>query len=92
MFGIRSIAKCKLVEKMVDRGFLADALTTSLLQQLLSKVQDPTLLAMCQKCLHSGIQEEFHGVHISRPIHIGCPAENSIQCESVDGFTALWKF
>ncbi|KAK1386151.1 putative pentatricopeptide repeat-containing protein, mitochondrial [Heracleum sosnowskyi] len=69
---------CKLVEKMVDCGFLADAATTFLLQQLLSKVQDPSLLALHQKCLHSGIQEEFHGLRIPKPIHISCPAENSM--------------
>lgn len=46
---------CELVEKMVNCGFLADAFTTALLQQLLSNSQDPALLAMRQKCLHSGI-------------------------------------
>ncbi|KAK1386122.1 Pentatricopeptide repeat-containing protein [Heracleum sosnowskyi] len=45
----------KLVHKMVDCGFSADAITTSLLQQILTKVQDPTLLAMHQKCLQSGV-------------------------------------
>ncbi|XP_074331460.1 uncharacterized protein LOC141668461 isoform X2 [Apium graveolens] len=45
---------CKLVDKMFDCGFIADVITTSLLQHLLlSKVQDPTILAMQQKCLHS---------------------------------------
>ncbi|KAK1386061.1 hypothetical protein POM88_023796 [Heracleum sosnowskyi] len=46
---------CKLVDKMVDFGFLADAITSPLLKYLLlSGEQDPNLLAMHQKFLHSG--------------------------------------
>ncbi|XP_074325663.1 uncharacterized protein LOC141663752 isoform X2 [Apium graveolens] len=45
---------CKLVDKMDDCGIFGDASTTSLLERLLSEVHDPTLLAMLQKCLHSG--------------------------------------
>ncbi|KAK1385608.1 Tetratricopeptide-like helical domain-containing protein [Heracleum sosnowskyi] len=44
---------CKLVDKMVDCGFSSDAATTSVLRHLLlSKAQDPTLVALYQKCLH----------------------------------------
>ncbi|KAK1386058.1 hypothetical protein POM88_023793 [Heracleum sosnowskyi] len=47
---------CKLVGKMIDCGFLADEITSSLLLQLLlSEVQHPTLLAMHHKILHSGL-------------------------------------
>lgn len=47
---------CKLVDEMFDCGFSADAITSSLLQQLLlSEVHDPTILTMHLKILHSGM-------------------------------------
>lgn len=47
---------CGLIDEMVDHGSSADAFTTSLLKSLLSlESQDPTLLALLQKCLQSGM-------------------------------------
>ncbi|KAL8110140.1 uncharacterized protein LOC141675045 isoform X2 [Apium graveolens] len=43
---------CKLVDEMFDCGFLADSVTTSLLECIcLSQERDPTLRAMYRKCL-----------------------------------------
>ena len=47
---------CGLIDKMVDCGISADASTISLLQILLSvESQDPTLIALHQKCMQSGM-------------------------------------
>ncbi|XP_074330574.1 uncharacterized protein LOC141667840 isoform X1 [Apium graveolens] len=70
---------CGLIDEMLDHSFLADALTTSLLQNLLSlESQDPIILAMYQKCLQSGNHKEKHGVQISKIVNSHCPAQKSV--------------